>query len=779
MTGMNEARDSDERCSLAAGIRVVELASSQCEPVRMATRLLADMGATVIVVEETPFDLNTRRAFGDDRTRQGVPRDTTWDHGKTWLPAGSDEDAARDALAEADLVFDGNVHLAEWGLPAELGVVWVSITPFGQSGPRADWLGSDLTCLAASGYMFATGEPGRAPLRATASESYAHVAAEAVVAAMTALASGSPQHVDVSVQETMQASLMSAAASFPEYRRRGTRNGVYVGRTPDIWRCSDGFVVFGMRGGPQRARTWGVLGDLAERKGIDPELLRSRDWSTFDHSRAPEEDLHELIAVLSELFAQCSAEEIYALGLEHRVLLAPVWSPQQILASRQLEARGLWGEVDGARAPSRPPFLTTSRGSDAAATQPILAPTPSAAPAWNGLRIVEFASGIAGPMLTRYFVEHGATCIHIESTIRPDVIRLAGVYPYDSAMPPLEASEFFANSNAGKWSVSLDLKDPRGREIAIRLAGWADLVVDNYAPGTIRRLGIDYDELAAHRPELVTVSSSIWGATGPESDYPGYGAQGSALSGYTFLTGWPGGLPTPQFGALTDALAPRYGAAGVAAALLRARRTGVGAHLDVSQVETGVYTLGPALRAVVTGVGATRRNGNRNEGAVPHLVAPCRGDDQWVAVAVWGDAAWREFCRMAGFPEAWHDWDAVARQTQVDEVEAAVIAWTRVQRPDDVAARLQAIGVDAHPVADFADIYHDDQLAARGHYVPLVHPILGTHAYERSGFRLSSHQGVLSTPGPVLGEHTDRVLTELLDIGPEQLAQLHADGVLR
>ena len=194
--------------------------------------------------------------------------------------------------------------------------------------------------------------------------------------------------------------------------------------------------------------------------------------------------------------------------------------------------------------------------------------------AWEGTRIIEFGTGAAGPIAVRYFAEHGATVIRIESRSRPDFLRTYGQRPANPC--GLDGSDMFDAVNVGKLGVTLNLKHPEGVGLARRLIEWADAVAENFAPRAMRGFGLDYPSLAPDHPDLVMVSSCLQGQTGPHKDYPGFGGQGSTLSGYNLLTGWPDREPVGPYGTITDSLAPRFVATALAAGLLHMRRTGAG-----------------------------------------------------------------------------------------------------------------------------------------------------------------------------------------------------------
>jgi len=396
---------------------------------------------------------------------------------------------------------------------------------------------------------------------------------------------------------------------------------------------------------------------------------------------------------------------------------------------------------------------------------------------YAGLRILELGSG--GPLVTRYFAEQGATVVRIESSRRPDFLRRL---PASPGLPEgFDATPLFALLNAGKRSVALDLQREEGVALALRLVDWADVVVESFAPGALERLGLAPARLLEGRPELIVLSSSLFGQTGPQRDYPGFGGQGAALAGFDHLTGWPDREPLGRDATITDSLSPRYAAALLAAALLVRTETGRGQHLDVSQVEVGVHALSE-LVVRWTGAGeALGRAGNRSERAAPHGVYPCDGEDAWIALEARDEAEWDALVAAMGDPP----WAAeprfaslADRLAHADELDRRVAEWTRDFAPYDLMAGLQEAGVPAGVVQTPEALLRDPQLAHRGHFVRVEHPVLGTLYAERSGFRLAGHPGGFASAGPLLGEHTDEVLRELLGLAPEAIAALRERGVL-
>jgi crotonobetainyl-CoA:carnitine CoA-transferase CaiB-like acyl-CoA transferase len=701
--------------------------------------LLAELGASVTVIAPTYID---------------HLREAAWGHGKTI--AGADD--LPSLLASVDVVLHTpfEVGVAEADRAAAPRAVWVDVTPFGLDGPRSTWRASDLGVMASSGNMYATGDPDRAPVRPAWPASVAHAGPEIALAALTGLASGRPQHVDVSLQEIVMVASMGAAGRYLRMPFRGKRAGASVGRTREIWPCADGYVSFGLRGGKARVANLETITRIVVEAGIDgADVLAARDWSAYNHNTATDDELRAMEAPIGAYFVSRTMSQLYEIACDTNLMLAPANSSRELYASAQLAAREFFAD-DG-----RPARFAIVRPAPEPTRISPERTTPSPAEpggAWAGTNILEFGSGAAGPIATRYFAEHGATVLRVESRVRPDFLRTYALSPKNPH--GLEGSDMFDALNVNKLGVTLNMKDPRGVELAKRLAfEWADAVSENFAPKAMRGFGMDYESLAAERPDLVMISACLQGQTGPHRNYPGFGGQGAALSGFNFLTGWPDREPLGPFATITDSLAPRFVAAGLAAALLFRRRTGRGAYVDLSQVEVAVWALSPWMLAYRRGGTTFMRNGNDDTSAKArvHGAFRCAGDDRWVAVAAWDDDDLDRLAKVAG--------DNVA-------------GWCATRSPLDVADVLQAAGVEAVPVQDFADAHDDPQLAHRGHFVRMTHPHLGEGDYERNGFRLSDGDGSYYRSAPVLGQDNAYVLGEVLGLSTAQQEQLAADGVL-
>ena len=400
-----------------------------------------------------------------------------------------------------------------------------------------------------------------------------------------------------------------------------------------------------------------------------------------------------------------------------------------------------------------------------------------------GVNVLEFGSGAAGPLATRYFADYGATVVRVESRKHPDFIRTLRMTP--DTPGGLDASHMFAMLNVNKLGIALNLQQEKGREIARRLVRWADVVAENFAPKAMAKWGLDYASLREIKPDLVMISTCLNGQTGPERDYPGFGGQGSAIAGFNHLTGWPDLEPLGPYGTITDSLSPRFVALLVASALLHRRRTGRGQYIDLSQVEGGIVCLTEMILTYTATGEALGRIGNRSRHAAPHGVFPCVAapdgrSERWVVIAVHDDEDWRRFGRAIGAPPWTTEtrFETVAgRLANVEEVEQLVATWTRQRSPEEAMATLQRAGVEAGVVEDVGDLLQDPQLAHRRHFREVQHPVVGTHLCETTAIRLSSSPEEIRRPAPRLGEHTEYVCRELLGMSAEEWTTLVADGV--
>ncbi len=396
-----------------------------------------------------------------------------------------------------------------------------------------------------------------------------------------------------------------------------------------------------------------------------------------------------------------------------------------------------------------------------------------------GLKVVEFAVFAAGPMVGKHLGEHGAQVVHVESRSRPDGFRVH-YPPYKDNVPGLNRTGTFAMFNDSKLSLALNLKTPRGIEIAKQLAVWADVLIENFVPGVMERLGLGYDAIAPINPSLVYLSSCNMGQTGPKASQRGFGSQLTSQSGFTELAGYPGGEPMLLFGPYIDFVAVGFGLVAVMAALDQRQRTGRGTYIDLSQYETGLQFIAPALLDYHVNGRVMTHAGNRDPHAAPHGVYPCRGDDAWCAIAAYDEDEWRALCSAVEHSE-WADdprfRTLTARQENADALDRLIGAWTIQFAPREVMEKLQSAGVAAAAVNSLGDIFSDPQLAHRRIWRERPHAELGSFHYEAPPFELSEAPSE-QRPSPLLGEHNRYVCREILGMSDAEIDALMKQGVI-
>lgn len=406
---------------------------------------------------------------------------------------------------------------------------------------------------------------------------------------------------------------------------------------------------------------------------------------------------------------------------------------------------------------------------------------PAAPPprALAGIKVAEFAVFAAGPMVGKHLGEHGATVVRVESRTRPDGFRVH-YPPYKDNIPGLNRTGTFAIFNDSKLGITLNLKHPEGVGIAKRLVAWADVLIENFVPGVMARNGLSYEAVREINPSIIYLSSCNMGQTGPKASQRGFGSQLTSQSGFTYLTGEPDGEPMLLFGPYIDFVAVGFGLVAVLAALDDRRRTGRGQHIDLSQYETGLQFLAPALLDHEANGRVMSRMGNRSPDAAPHGAYPCRGQDRWCAIAVCTEEEWHAFCRATGHPEWAEDarfGSTAARRAHADELDALIGAWTSRLTPEETMETLQAVGVRAGMVNRLSDLFADPQLEHRRIWRELPHAELERFHYIAPPYILSETPAELR-PSPLLGEHNGYVYRTILGLPDREVERLIANGVI-
>ena len=400
--------------------------------------------------------------------------------------------------------------------------------------------------------------------------------------------------------------------------------------------------------------------------------------------------------------------------------------------------------------------------------------------AFEGLKVLDFCWVVVGPLTTKHLADHGATVIRVESLSRLDYLRSTA--PFKDGKFGLNRSQFWSTFNTSKKSLGLNLGTEKGRELILHLVKeWQpDIVSESFAPGQMARWGFDYESLRKVKPDLIYFSTTQLGQTGSYAQYAGFGNIGAAIAGLNQITGWPDRSPVGPWGAMPDMVNPPLAMSAIIAALEYRRRTGKGQRLDLSQIEGALQYIAPALLDYASNGTVAERNGNRDSTMSPHGAFPVKGEDRWIAIAVRNDSDWKALCSLAS-GEAWAEDERFAtflgRKEHEDELEAAISEWTSRTDGEKLMNDLQARGVPASVVRSCLELMNDPQLNHENFFHETGHEECGTMPVDGPSFRLSLTPWKASG-SPVLGQHNEEVLTQILGLGEAELAALITDGVI-
>ena len=395
-----------------------------------------------------------------------------------------------------------------------------------------------------------------------------------------------------------------------------------------------------------------------------------------------------------------------------------------------------------------------------------------------GIRVADFGWLVAGPLTTKTLSDYGAEVIRIEGKTKFDPGRMSVMFK--DGISGLNRSGTFSQWNTGKLSLAINLAHPKGKEIAKRLVAWSDVVTENMAGGVLTRMGLGYEELKKVKPDIIMLSSCLQGQSGPHANQAGVGSLLTALAGFRSIAGWPDRSPI-DLGVYTDFIVPHFAATAILSALDYRRRTGKGQYFDLSQYETSIHFMAPSILEYAANQKIAHRMGNHHADAAPHGAYRCRGDDRWCAIAVFTDEEWQSFRKVVGDPTLTTNpkFDSLtARKENEEELDSLVNEWTINHSAEEVMSRMQAAGVAAGVVETNEDLLeHDPQLKHRRFFWELNHPEIGNYHGLGSAFVLSKAPCELRR-APLLGEHNEYVLKDILDLSDDEIAELVIEGVI-
>ncbi len=823
---MSDAAQASRAATPLAGTRVLDVTDHRGE---VGPFILAELGADVVKVEPpggAPSRAHRFEFAAYNSNKRSVCLDLgTAAHRETFerLVASSDfvYRCAPDGPFAAAFAEHGYDHETLAALNDQL--VDVVITPFGPDGPRADDPASELTLACLGGSANLQGVPERAPVKASIPQVWRHAGAEGAVAGLMARAhqarASGAKLVSVSAQAAVTWTLLNAMEAHAICGRDTERTGTIVPLAAPLQlrhETKDGHVIAVARGVPVgRLLEWLIAEEIV------PESWRAEDWETFDQRMVAGEPtdhtFDELSAAVAELCARYTNDELLRKGLTCGETIAPINTVADLVELTHLGQREFWTrgyksfddasgdafeanfpggfvKIDGVRVggvrttpavgehDAAVPEMTregaATGGSGAGGSIGNCSPGSDQL-AFDGLKIADFSWIGVGPITAKAFADHGATVVRIESHTRLDGLRVNP--PFKDDVVDVDMAHFFGTFNTSKLSIDIDLANPAGVEVARKMIAWADVVIESWTPGTFARTVADDETIRALNPSAIVVHTSLMASGGELTDIAGFGYHAAAIAGFYPMVGWPDLPPDGPYLAYTDTISPRFITTTIAAALERRARTGEGCVIEAAQLECGLSFLAPELIDYqVTGRVATR-NGNRDVCVAPQGVYPCLGDDRWIGITIDDDECWARFTKAIGSPDWATDaelatWDG--RFARHDELDERIARLTATQDPQALERRLCAAGVPAGFVQRSSDLLADPQYAHLRFYRYLTHPAMDIVPYAGHQYKIAGYDHGPRFAAPKLGEHTHRVLTELLGFADDEVAELAVSGAL-
>ena len=396
-----------------------------------------------------------------------------------------------------------------------------------------------------------------------------------------------------------------------------------------------------------------------------------------------------------------------------------------------------------------------------------------------GFRCADFTWVFAGPYCGQLLGDLGMEMIKIESRKRMDVVRNYPPFAFEDKR--LNSSGYWNTHNRSKYSINLDMKNDKAREIVTRLIAISDVVLENYSARGMKAIGFDYDRLREINPRIVYCSMAGFGHRGPYKNYVAYGPMQESQAGIVNLTGWPDRDPSRVGTSYPDAAAGVSAAFAIASALRYAKRTGKGQWIDLGQTLTAAALTDTAVIEYTVNGNIQQRDGDYSRFFAPHNIYPCSGEDQWCAISVENDQEFAALAKAIGHPALAGDprfASNAARIQNRQELDDILSAWTQQYDHIDVMRRLQAAGVAAGAVLSTGEFVENEHIQARGFMESFDHPVVGEKRYPGIPFKMSQTQPYIHRPAPCLGADTEYIFKTLLNMSDAEIQQLDDEGML-
>jgi crotonobetainyl-CoA:carnitine CoA-transferase CaiB-like acyl-CoA transferase len=746
---------------LLSGLTVLEYAGGVAT--RYCGRLFAALGATVL--QAGPPD-ETGTGYGGAASRAYA----------RWLDSG--KQPVPQTGGKVDLVLAGQtpaaVEKADAALRAAgLDAIRIGLTWFAPAGPYRHWTGTDALIQAMSGVAYATGPKDGPPLLPRGHAPQVVAGATAFIAALAALigrdAGWRGKRIDINVLEANLCFSESTAASLALSGDKVMRRGVnrFTPTYPGgIYRALDAWIGVTALTAPQ----WIALCDMIGH----PELARD-PASLISLQRLERAD--ELDRVLVPAFRQKPAAYWLAEGQARRIPMAPVPSLAELPRTAHWQERGSFAPVPGDECAVGPtlPFHIERGETGAAPSRPAAAPRLPLA----GIRVLDLSMGWAGPLATRHFADLGADVLKVESCTHFDWWR-----GFDGDMngdpPPYETRPSFLMVNRNKRGITLDLKSDAGKALVRRLAATSDIMVENYAPGVLDKLGIGPRALAAAVPGLICISMGAFGARGPWRSYRAYGSTVEQASGLPSVNGEADQPPTMQHVAYGDPIGGLYGAVACLVALYAQRQGRASTVIDLAQVECLFQLCADAIIAQSAQQEPLARTGSRHPLSALRTVVATATPAEWVAISVETVTQWNALAKATGCEDltAPAQADMAWLKHHEDALASRLRPWAATRKAGEIVSVLQTAGVPASPVYPAQDLLSDPQLVSAGFWRRADRPFIGNHIVPLAPYRLDGSTPPLAAAAPTLGEHNAAVLGTGLGLSAGELRALEANGII-
>jgi crotonobetainyl-CoA:carnitine CoA-transferase CaiB-like acyl-CoA transferase len=780
-------------------IRIVELGDI---PASYTTRLLADLGADVIKVEPPGGDPNrllppfAGNIEDPERSLTFINANTNKRSIVLDLPRSStDREIFAKLLASVHLFIEATPvrDLEDLGFSEEklkelnFGLVTVSLTPFGRTGPYRHYKGSDAIANACGGFLYGQGDDTKGQCTAPSHLAYQVAACVAATLGLGGIRhaglTGAGQRIDVSLQEALTFTNSSSVARYTRENRLERRPGSkdYGGAGTNIYRCKDGRYVHFTTNMPHMWR------EFAQNWMTD-KALAGPEW---ENSRYRDAHSAEVSKAFAHFIGQFTAEEFANEAQRRHLAAAPLNTVGQFVECEQLRSRQWLQEIDHPiigryTAPGFPmrlsltpmqirrpaPLLDQHRNE-------ILAELERATPLSNtstvlddrtrkptlqGLRMADLTQQYAGPLGTAILAYYGMEVVKIESAVVPSKDRATAAH---------------ADMNRAKLGCTINLRHPEGKELFKQLVAVSDVVVDNFSSGVLERLGFSFEMLQQINPGIVQVVMPGWGLTGPLKSWVAWGWQLLAYTGIMRLWGYQ---DSPMEARCKIAWPDRVGAVtmtlGVLAALEYKQRTGRGQFIEAGMLEAQGSMMGPAIVDFTVNGREWDAMGYREvlgEPYAPYGCYPCRGEDNWIIIACASDQEWHSIVSLIG-KSSWAADPKFAtksgRKQHRSELERNLSQWTRKCTPRQAFRLLQEAGVAAGIPSSGEDLYYDIHLRGRGHIVETEGQPWGKIMHHGLPGIPSLSAASAARPAPWIGAHNDQLFGEILGLSSETIEAL-------